>query len=56
MSKTDPARYRELARLARSDARRSTTPETRRILLAKAAAYDRDAEAAERPDRVPDEG
>ena len=44
----DARRYRELARLARNDARRSINPETKALLHDRADGYDRAAEALER--------
>ena len=38
------ARLRELARLCRADARRSSNPDTKKMLLAKAEEYERMAE------------
>jgi hypothetical protein len=40
----DAARLRVLARLSRTDARRSTNPETKQLLLEKAADYERQAD------------
>jgi hypothetical protein len=45
----DAGRLRELARLCRSDAKRSRNPETQRLLLAKADEYEREAAELERP-------
>ena len=47
---SEAARLRALARLSRTDAGRSANPDTKRVLLDKAAEYERQADLLDRSD------